>query len=295
MKQFSLFTQSRPCESRPAEPKLSRSKWPEPGTSSAKLLLAGLLLTLLAACGGGGSEPLATISGAAGGTTTAAVTTPVPAATPAAPVPAPAVTAPSPGVTTTTNTPTVTVSVTAPPTGAGGTTTTTTTANALPASYRGNITFDTDFAKGSADVVWTRFEELVDLSSYVPSGTARITLTPPLCDAVTVVVPVFATVPNGVGPTLVVRNTNAVAAFQKGYNFTLDVARVPVTFSCRQSATSNVRVTQVISSSLALLGGSCVGNFTAELGRYTDPNQLIGSQVCLPFQQNSATWDFRAP
>ena len=274
----------------------------------AKLLVAGLLVVLLAACGGN-SDPVVNTAGAAAGGNTAAGTTPVvttPAVTPpvaAAPVVPPAVTVPVVGVTatTTTTTPTVTASITVPSLPTGPTTTTTITpvgANGLPAAYRGTITFDTELANGTADVLWTRYEELPDTSSYVPTGTARVTLTPPMCDPVSIVVPIFATPPNGFGPFLVVRNTNAAPAFQKAYNFTLDVEKVSVTFSCKESANSTKRVSVVSLATSFVTAGACVALSVEEaiagFARYTEPNQLKGSQACLLLGQRSASWDFRA-
>ena len=273
---------------------------------STKLLLAGALVALLAACGGVTPDPLVNAAGTTASTATAVVTIPsatapavnAPAPAVVAPVLPPPVTTPTPGVTTATTTPTLTLSVTAPTVPPVATATIPPSADALPASYRGTITFDTELANGTADVLWTRYEELPDTSSYVPTGTARVTLTPPMCDPVSIVVPIFATPPNGFGPFLVVRNTNAAPAFQKAYNFTLDVEKVSVTFSCKESANSTKRVSVVSLATSFVTAGACVALSVEEaiagFARYTEPNQLKGSQACLLLGQRSASWDFRA-
>lgn len=143
--------------------------------------------------------------------------------------------------------------------------------------------------KGTADVTWTKFEDIGDVRRYVPSGTitADITISPD-CDPLTATVPIEATVPNGPGATLVVYTASNVA-FANSYGF--GIAANPNTilnFTCRDS--SGKKFTLPSPAPIVIGVGTC--GSVVDFPAFTNEAELAGTYSCLATGLVNATWDF---
>lgn len=141
---------------------------------------------------------------------------------------------------------------------------------------------------GTADVTWTKFEDLGDTRSYVPSGTitADITISPN-CDPLHATVPIQETVPGGPGPTLVVY-TASNAAFANRYQFGLNSdPNTKLEFTCRSS--SGEIYTIQSPTPIGIFVGFCE---SIDFPTFTNEAQLAGSYSCPITGMVNVTWDF---
>lgn len=158
----------------------------------------------------------------------------------------------------------------------------------------GNVQFSLSFgeeysAVGTADVTWTKFEDLGDTRRYVPSGTITADMTlASNCDTLHVTAPIWATVPNDVGPTLVVY-TATNAAYANRYQFSLAAAEGTVLeFTCYDSERKPYTVQSPVP--LAFGVGLCGSSF--DFPTFTNEAELAGTYSCPITGINSVTWDF---
>jgi hypothetical protein len=154
--------------------------------------------------------------------------------------------------------------------------------------YTGTITFDlTTGASGTADVTWTKFEDLGDTRRYLPSGTMLVDFNVQGCDPLLAQsIPIETSTPANPLETLVVY-TSTNAAYPKQYQFTLNGdSNYTVTLTC-----SGQSVQLPASALLPIMVSGCVG---PPFPSFTDETVLSGSLSCAQTGLTSASWTFTA-
>ncbi len=157
--------------------------------------------------------------------------------------------------------------------------------------YTGTVQFATNFSSvrvtnGTASVTWTQFEDLGDTRRYVPTGTIGADIAMDNCDPLRVSLPIHATVPGGIGPTLVVYTASS-AVFPRSHQFALaPPPDIDLTFQCGSPSAPVVLRAMIF---LNVYVGIC--ETSPEPHPYTDEAQLAGSYSC-PAAGRSATWNF---
>ena len=143
-------------------------------------------------------------------------------------------------------------------------------------------------AIGTADVTWTKFEDLGDVRRYAPSGTitADITLAGLACDTLHVTVPIKATAPSNQGGALVVY-TAINAAFAYSYSFSVVADQETLAFSCTYS--NGQKFTLEAPAPIIIGVGICEA---IDFPKFTNEAQLAGSYSCLATGLVNVTWDF---
>jgi len=158
-------------------------------------------------------------------------------------------------------------------------------------TYTGTVNFSINLgggvtSSGTANVTWTQFEDLGDTRRYVPSGTITGDFTLPGCDTLHATVPIEATVPGGVGQTLVVY-TASNSAFANSYHFGLAADQnTKLTFTCGKTTVQAPAPTVIVV-------GVCTSG-AADLQPFTNEAQLSGTYSCLATGLVNATWNFTA-